>query len=1015
MSSHSTFEIAFNSFQAKVQDVCIFCAFRSATFSNTQVARRRYLGTSSSARRQNTGAAFKHEDDDVGFGGLADEVDATQPSPPPPPPSSQYDRPANRQSDPQPYRPPIRYETGGRNYSGPSSRTFPQRRQNEQSNYAHAGPRSRRVDGFNRSVSAVEANVDAATTARWVIGKKTPASTAAASPSADRPAQPQHRQQFERVPPTKAESPLPRSPSYRSWTPSSDSNTGYVPFDSRFSGAFGAQRSDPPRAVPRPNAPAFTDASTSHQTQSKVGWQPSAPPARHTTDSEAKVPSWSRRAAGNEGPRITRHSVDSQSASEEHQAIPAQQFDEYGFPIESSTADANAAVQQSSWQSSPSASAPKDSRARNERSTRRTRERRDEDDFDRRGHDRKKGRASRTQERDNDDFDVEEYHRKKRERQAARVVARESTKAKQERRVIRLPDFIRVGSLANELGLRYGRFAQILEKYGFDDVNSDFVLSAENAALIADEAGFTAVTESQEPDDDLYAAPLPEDLSVLPQRPPVVTIMGHVDHGKTTILDYMRKSSIVASEHGGITQHIGAFSVPMPSGKTITFLDTPGHAAFLSMRQRGANVTDIVILVVAADDSVMPQTLEAIKHAKAAQVPIIVAMNKIDKPEAKPDQVKQDLARHGVDIEDYGGDVQVVQVSGKTGQGMPDLEEAIVALSEIQDQRAPIDGTVEGWVLESSTKEVGKVATVLIRRGTLRSGDIIVAGTEYCRVRTMRDEFGNQIPEAGPGMPAEIDGWRGQPKAGDEVLQALDEQVAQDVTKLRDAKLKRADLGKDVEAINEQRKAHQIKHEREKSIERAKKEGLELPEELVDEDSDATPGVKNVYFIVKGDVAGSVEAVVNSIAPLGTSEVRPVVLKSAVGTITQSDIDHATASGGQLISFNTAIPPTMRAMAERAGTKILDHNIIYRLVDDVKASLEDMLPAIIKSRVLGEAEVAQIFEINQKRKKVKIAGCKVRNGTIMRNAKVKVLRGLDNEVVYTGKSLARKPFSSYTC
>jgi translation initiation factor IF-2 len=557
--------------------------------------------------------------------------------------------------------------------------------------------------------------------------------------------------------------------------------------------------------------------------------------------------------------------------------------------------------------------------------------------------------------------------------------------------------------LATELQLRYGRFAQILSKYGFEDVNSDFVLTAENAALIVEEAGFIAVTESKEADEDLYAAALPEDMSVFPQRPPVVTIMGHVDHGKTTILDHMRKSSIVASEHGGITQHIGAFSVPMPSGKTITFLDTPGHAAFLSMRQRGANVTDIVILVVAADDSVMPQTLEALKHAKAAQVPIIVAMNKIDKPEAKPDQVKQDLARHGVDIEDYGGDVQVVLVSGKTGQGMQDLEEAIVALSEIQDQRAPVDGNVEGWVLESSTKEVGKVATVLVRRGTLHAGDIVVAGTEYCRVRSMRDEFGNQVSEVGPGMPAEIDGWRGQPNAGDEVLQAPNEQVAGNVTSLREAKLKRVDLAKDVEVINEQRKARQIEHEREKAIERARKEGVELPDDVAETATDNGTGIKNVYLIIKGDVAGSVEAVVNSIAPLGNSEVRPIILKAAVGTVSESDVDHATASGGQVISFNTTISPNIRALAERAGTKILDHNIIYRLVDDVKASLEAELTPIVKSRVLGEAEIAQIFEINQKRKKVKIAGCKVRNGTVVRNSKVRVLRGLENEVVYAGK------------
>jgi translation initiation factor IF-2 len=265
----------------------------------------------------------------------------------------------------------------------------------------------------------------------------------------------------------------------------------------------------------------------------------------------------------------------------------------------------------------------------------------------------------------------------------------------------------------------------------------------------------------------------------------------------------------------------------------------------------------------------------------------------------------------------------------------------------------------------------------------------------------MRDEFGNQIAQVGPGMPAEIDGWRGQPHAGDEVLQAANEQIAHDVTDLREAKLKRAGLGKDVEAINEARKAHQQRHERGKAIERAKKQGIELPEEAIGEINDG-PGMKNVYFIIKGDVAGSVEAVVNAITTLGSSEVQPVVLKAAVGTISESDVDHATAAGGQVISFNTSISPTMRALAERAGTKILDHNIIYRLVDDVKASLEAVLPPTVKSRALGEAEIAQVFDINTKRKTVKIAGCKVRNGTVMRNSKVRVVRGFDNEVVYTG-------------
>jgi translation initiation factor IF-2 len=266
----------------------------------------------------------------------------------------------------------------------------------------------------------------------------------------------------------------------------------------------------------------------------------------------------------------------------------------------------------------------------------------------------------------------------------------------------------------------------------------------------------------------------------------------------------------------------------------------------------------------------------------------------------------------------------------------------------------------------------------------------------------MRDEFGNQISEVKPGMPAEIDGWRGQPNAGDEVLQAPNEQIAGDVTDLRDARLKRVNLTKDVDAINEQRKLHQLKHEKEKAIERARKEGITLPEDATNAQVDTDKATKNVYFIIKADVAGSVEAVVNSIAPLGNSEVRPNILKASVGTISESDIDHATASGGQVIGFNTTVSPSMRALAERAGTKIIDHNIIYRLVDDVKASLEDVLEPITRSRVLGEAEISQVFQVSQKKKTMHIAGCKVRNGTIMRNAKVKVLRGVEKEVVFTG-------------
>jgi translation initiation factor IF-2 len=485
--------------------------------------------------------------------------------------------------------------------------------------------------------------------------------------------------------------------------------------------------------------------------------------------------------------------------------------------------------------------------------------------------------------------------------------------------------------------------------------------------------------------------------------------MGHVDHGKTTLLDWLRKSSVAATEHGGITQHIGAFSVSMPSGKTITFLDTPGHAAFLSMRQRGANVTDIVILVVAADDSVKPQTIEAINHAKAAKVPMIVAINKIDKPEINIDRVKQDLARHGVEIEDFGGDTQVVCVSGKTGQGMDVLEEAAVTLSEIQDMRAETDGPVEGWVLEASIKPMGKVATVLVKRGTVRPGDFIVAGNTWARVRCLRNEAGIEIEEAGPGMPVEIDGWREQPLAGDEVLQAPDEAKAKSVIDYRLEKIERDRMAEDMEAVNLNRKIDQERREKEKEAARLAKSRDD------EEDADLTPeeetptGSKIVNFIVKGDVSGSVEAVVDSISHVGNKEVEARVLRSGVGQLSEFDVEHAAAAQGLLINFNTPVDPHIARLADQSKVAILDHNIIYRLVDDVKAELSKHLPPLVTQRVTGEAEIAQIFSIKIKKREMKnIAGCKVRNGTIARNSKVRVLR--NNEKVFDGMC---SPFPGY--
>ena len=606
-----------------------------------------------------------------------------------------------------------------------------------------------------------------------------------------------------------------------------------------------------------------------------------------------------------------------------------------------------------------------------------------------------------------DDADEEGEDRAARriERKEQRKKAKAIQKATAPPTPIYLPEFISVSNLAGVLKVRVEDFIGKMKDLGFEEINNDHILDAETAGLVAAEFNFEPIVE-QAGNQDLHPRPRAEDKTVLPPRPPVVTIMGHVDHGKTTLLDYLRKSSVAASEHGGITQHIGAFSVPMPDGRLITFLDTPGHEAFLSMRQRGANVTDIVILVVAADDSVKPQTIEAIRHAQAAQVPMIVAVNKIDKEDSNVERVKQDLARYSVEIEDYGGDTQVVCVSGKTGQGMEKLEDAVVALADILDMRSETDGQAEGWVLEATTKKAGRVATVLVRRGTLRAGDIIVAGTSWARVRSLRNDAGVMLESAGPGTPVEIDGWREQPAAGDEVLQAFDEQQAKAVIDYRLKACERTQLASDMAAVNEARRLEQGKREQqEKAKENAGGADSDAAAATSTEGqaSLATPSFQEVFFVVKADVSGSVEAVTNAVSALGNSEVRPHILRAGVGPVTEFDINHAAVAKGHIISFNTTVDGNIQRMAEAKEVKILDQSIIYRLVDDVKAKLAEKLPDIITQKVLGEAEIAQIFQINTKgRTAVPVAGCRIRNGVIGRNSKIKVLR--EKEVLYDGNA-----------
>ncbi|KAH6638563.1 mitochondrial translation initiation factor 2 [Truncatella angustata] len=597
-------------------------------------------------------------------------------------------------------------------------------------------------------------------------------------------------------------------------------------------------------------------------------------------------------------------------------------------------------------------------------------------------------------------MDYDEYlerRKKKIERKAKREAERTEPQS------IALPELISISNLATALKVDKSVFLGQLAELGFEGISLDSIMAGETAALVAQEYGFEPTVDSGE-QQDLKARPPPEDPSTLPPRPPVVTIMGHVDHGKTTLLDYLRKSSVAAGEHGGITQHIGAFSVSMSTGKQITFLDTPGHAAFLTMRQRGAHVTDIVVLVVAADDSVKPQTLEALKHARQSKVPIIVAINKIDKDGAHVDRVNADLASNGVEIEDYGGDVQVVCVSGKTGQGMEDLEENILTLAEILDMRAEVDGQAEGWILESSLKPIGKVATILVKRGTLRPGDFIAAGTTYAKIRHLRNEAGQEIKEAPPGTPVEILGWRDLPAAGDEVIQGTDERRVRQAAEYREHLREREQDAAAHEKIAEQRRQLSEQRRAEKANQEGKykrPDGSWGTQEQEPSDTDEN-GAKLINFLVKGDVHGSVEAVCAAIQEIGSNEVRPRVLMSSPGAITESDVEHAATSGSAIVNFNLPISGQIKRQAETAGVKILDHSVIYHLTDDVRDYLGSFLGVDITFKVLAEAEVLQVFPINIKGRQYKnIAGCRIRNGTVERNQLLRVLRG--GEMLFEGK------------
>ena len=490
----------------------------------------------------------------------------------------------------------------------------------------------------------------------------------------------------------------------------------------------------------------------------------------------------------------------------------------------------------------------------------------------------------------------------------------------------------------------------------------------DTAALVASEFGVNVEELPPEVDPTLIPE-IVDDPKTLVLRPPVVTVMGHVDHGKTSLLDYIRSTKVASGEAGGITQHIGAYHVETENGM-ITFLDTPGHAAFTSMRARGAQATDIVVLVVAADDGVMPQTIEAIQHAKAAQVPVVVAVNKIDKPEADPDRVKNELSQYGILPEEWGGESQFVHVSAKAGTGIDELLDAILLQAEVLELKAVRKGMASGAVIESFLdKGRGPVATVLVREGTLHKGDIVLCGFEYGRVRAMRNELGQEVLEAGPSIPVEILGLSGVPAAGDEVTVVRDEKKAREVALYRQGKFREVKLARQQKSKLENMFANMTEGE-----------------------------VHEVNIVLKADVQGSVEAISDSLLKLSTDEVKVKIIGSGVGGITETDATLAAASNAILVGFNVRADASARKVIEAESLDLRYYSVIYNLIDEVKAAMSGMLSPELKQQIIGLAEVRDVFKSP---KFGAIAGCMVTEGVVKRHNPIRVLR--DNVVIYEGE------------
>jgi len=534
---------------------------------------------------------------------------------------------------------------------------------------------------------------------------------------------------------------------------------------------------------------------------------------------------------------------------------------------------------------------------------------------------------------------------------------------------VTIPETILVSDLANKMSVKVALVIKQLMKLGImATINQS--IDQETAVILVEEMGHKAVMQS---DDDLEKemlaeAQVEETFPELP-RAPIVTIMGHVDHGKTSLLDYIRKTRVAAGEAGGITQHIGAYQVKTDHG-SVTFLDTPGHAAFTAMRARGADLTDVVIVVVAADDGVMPQTKEAVEHARAANVPIIVAMNKMDKPDANPDKVMQELSVINVLAEEWGGDVQFLKISAKTGEGIDDLIEALVVQTEILELKAPIEGPASGIVIESRLdKGRGAVATILVQRGTLESGQMVLCGQEFGRVRAMFNENGKAIKDAGPSVPVEILGLSGTPNAGDEFLVVQNERIAKDLAKHRE--------------------------ERKRTTRHAAQQASKLDEVF----SRMTAGeVASLNLVIKTDVQGSLEALRSALVDLSNPEVEVKVVFGGVGGINEGDANLALASGAILMGFNVRADATARKLIEEKGIDLHYYSVIYEAIDEVKNSISGMLAPEIKEQIVGLAEVRDVF---RSPKFGAVAGCMVIEGFVKRNLPIRVLR--ENVVIYEGQ------------